>query len=157
MYKLAIFSGGVSTVKRKSYPCNRTWRPIGLWDVEVPTYSLDNRLTHGGEISLTPRTPFTPRRFLVLISVRGWVDPWAIMRLEGLGQLKKKIKDSIRNRTRDHLTCSIVRQPTTLSRVPSGRISRWMHLEQIIIRIKSTITVLLLLILRRFQYSRIVK
>jgi hypothetical protein len=23
----------------KSYPCNRPWGPIGLWDVEVPTFS----------------------------------------------------------------------------------------------------------------------
>jgi hypothetical protein len=22
----------------KSYPCNRPWRPIGLWDVEAPTF-----------------------------------------------------------------------------------------------------------------------
>jgi hypothetical protein len=25
--------------KQKSYPCNRPWRPIGLWDVKNPTLS----------------------------------------------------------------------------------------------------------------------
>jgi hypothetical protein len=99
---------------RWSYPCNRPWGLTGLWD-EAPTFSLDNRLTDGGKVaSLTRRPPFPPDpgRFLVLISVRGWVDSRAIMRLEGLGKLKKI--HLIGTRTRDLPVCIIVPQPTTL-------------------------------------------
>jgi hypothetical protein len=38
--------------------------------------------------------PLPSGRFLVVISVRGCVDPRAIVRLEGLGQLKKPMTSS---------------------------------------------------------------
>jgi hypothetical protein len=38
-----------------------------------------------------PATLYTPGRFLVLISVKGWVNPRVIVWLEGLGQLKNPL------------------------------------------------------------------
>jgi hypothetical protein len=45
-------------------------------------------------------------------------DPRARVRLEGFGKLKKS-NNLIGNGTRDLLACSIVPQPTTLSRAPN--------------------------------------
>jgi hypothetical protein len=57
---------------------------------KFPHFS-DNSLIDGGEIVSITRHPaalYTPGIFLVLISVRGCVDPRAIVQQEGVGKLK---------------------------------------------------------------------
>jgi hypothetical protein len=57
--------------------------------------------------------PLAPGRFLVLISVRGRVDPRAIVRLEGLGQLKNPMT-STGIKAVDFPACSTEPQPSRL-------------------------------------------
>jgi hypothetical protein len=52
------------------------------------SHSLDNHVRDGGEVvSLTRRQRVTPspplEKILVLVSVKGWVEPRAVVRLEG--------------------------------------------------------------------------
>jgi hypothetical protein len=70
--------------------CNRPWRH--RWDIEAPTFSRKI----GSQIALnlsvlSPGRPLPSGRFLVLISVRGWIDSKTIVWLEGLGQLKNRM------------------------------------------------------------------
>jgi hypothetical protein len=66
---------------------------VNICETSRLPHFLDNRLTNGAEVSLMRPPPFTPRKkFLILISVRGSVELRAIVRLEGLRQLKKKIQ-----------------------------------------------------------------
>jgi hypothetical protein len=63
--------------------------------------------------ALCAGSPLPSGRFLVLIFVRGCVDPNVIVQLEGLGQLKKPT-ELIRNRTHNLPACSFVPQSTML-------------------------------------------
>jgi hypothetical protein len=80
--------------KCKVIPVMGCGGPKGCETLRLPHF-LDNRLTDGGEVvSLHASRPLPPGRFLVLISVRGWVDPRATVQLEGLGQLKNPMTSS---------------------------------------------------------------
>jgi hypothetical protein len=66
-----------------------------LWDVEAATFFQ----TIGSQMvvrlsALCASRPLPPGRFLVPISVRGFVDPRVIVQLEGLDELKNQVTSS---------------------------------------------------------------
>jgi hypothetical protein len=89
----------------KAVPIQAMDRPLGLHEVEAFRISGQSVHEGGKVVSLYPQ-----ETFLVLISVRGWVAPRAIVLPEGLIQWKIP-NDPIGNRSRDLPTCSAVPQP----------------------------------------------
>jgi hypothetical protein len=83
---------------RKMWCCffNRPWRPIVLRDVEDPTISRQSsrRFWWGCQPYEPANRRLPPERLLVLISVRIWVYPKAIPRMDELSQLEKPITSS---------------------------------------------------------------
>ena len=60
---------------------------------------------------------YSQGRFLVLVSVRAWVDPRTIVRPEGLSRWEIS-RTPNGHRTVEHPTCSEVPRPTALPRAP---------------------------------------
>jgi len=113
-------SRGLLMYNKKAIPWQAWTGPEGV--PGVWGFQISRQSAHEGGKVVSPmhRLPLPPQEiFLVLISFRGWVDPRAIVRPEGLCQMKNS-NDTIGNRTRDLPACSTVPQPTVPPRAPSN-------------------------------------
>ena len=72
-------------VKQSHYRPGQDLGVPGGWGSQI---SIQSAHEGGKVVSATHRPPLTRKTFLVLISVRGWVNPTAIVRPKGLCQWK---------------------------------------------------------------------
>jgi hypothetical protein len=99
----------VAKVKLSHYRPGQALGVPGGWGSRI---SRQSALEGGKFVSPTHRPPLPPGK----IPVRGWVDPRATMRPEGLSL--KNSSDTIGNRTSNLPACSVVPQPTAPPRTP---------------------------------------
>jgi hypothetical protein len=100
------------------YRPGQALRVPGVWGSQISRHSAHE----GGK----GRQPYALATFIhqeiimVLISVRGWVNPRGNSEPERFMSMKNSV-DTNRNRTGDLLACNVVPQPTVPPRTPQGR------------------------------------